>query len=479
MKKVLAIDMGATSIRGILAYVENGLLKTKEVMRTTHEMIQQDGSLVWDWDHLLSAIVDTIHEYHDEIDSIGIDGWGVDCALLDHNGAMIGVPHAYRDPNHTKAYEEFGKIMSDKEVYLKTGNQVMGINTLYQLYSIKQLNKEDWEKCEHILMLPDMFKYMIGGEMSNEETILSTSQLYDLRNKELSEDILKVLGLKKENFPHVVHAGTKCGNTKNSKIESLRQYDIDVYAVCGHDTASAVLVTEAFQDDKTLFLSCGTWSLIGSVVDQTIITEESFEKDLTNELGYDSKAMFFSNITGLYLLEKYKQQLEKRVGHKISYDDITDYVSHDENEYGYIDVDDPVFAQNEFDAKTEIEKHLASKHTGKDVLEHEYAYFKIIYQSLVKKYVETVNAIKEMTHVEYTQLHMIGGGVYSTYLVEEISKALSMPIIAGPVESTALGNILVQLCACGEVESMRDGIDMIKRSESIKVYDFSLKEEER
>ena len=288
MKKVLAIDMGATSIRGILAWVEDGKLKTREVMRMSHEMISEKTGLCWEWEKLLSAVEKTIIEYAAEITSVGIDTWGVDFGMLDSDGELIEHPHTYRDPMHLKAFNEFSDLMSKEDVYKKTGNQVMSINTLYQLYGIKKNNKENFKKCKKILMMPDLFQYYLTGEMVCEETEISTSQLIDLRKREFSSEILGKLGLSRENFPEIVKAGHLTGSTKNSKIESLRKYDIKVYSVCGHDTASAVLMTDAFIDKDVLFLSCGTWSLIGAVNGDCIINHESYKRNHTYLKRYNN-----------------------------------------------------------------------------------------------------------------------------------------------------------------------------------------------
>lgn len=470
MKKVLAIDMGATSIRGILAWVEDGRLKTREVMRMSHEMISEKTGLCWEWEKLLSAVEKTILEYADVITSVGIDTWGVDFGMIDSDGELIEHPHTYRDPLHLKAFNEFNDLMSKEDVYLKTGNQVMSINTLYQLYGIKKNNLENFKKCKKILMMPDLFQYYLTGEMVCEETEISTSQLFDLENREFSSEILGKLGLSRENFPKTVKAGHLTGSTKNSKIESLRKYDIKVYSVCGHDTASAVLMTDAFIDKDVLFLSCGTWSLIGAVNGDCIINRESYKRNLTNELGYDSKGMFFKNITGLYLFEKYKEELEEKLGRKIDFMEINEYLLKDHNLYKRIKISDPDFSRDEFDVKDTIDRHLENSDTDGILPDNDFAYFIVIYRSLIDEYIELVRSIEEMTKRKYKAIHMIGGGAKSKYLARNISESLHMPLKAGPYESTALGNIVIQLLEEGEIESLKSGIEFVERYAKVDMY---------
>lgn len=454
MKKVLAIDMGATSIRGIIGYIENNSLVTKEVMRMPHKIIHQDNRLRWQWNKLLDRIVDTICSSKNEISSVGIDTWGVDFGLLNQKGDLTENPISYRDPEHISGYKFATKKMSARDLFLHTGNQIMPINTLYQLIAIKEFYQNKWSESRKMLLMPDLIGYFLTGQEAAEETIFSTTQLYDLNIRQISEDVLSTFNIGKDMIPNIVKAGTIIGNTKDSRLEALRDSDVSVIAVCGHDTASAVLLTKAFYDSNCLFLSCGTWSLLGGLTDKAIINDKAFEKSLTNELGYASKNMFFKNITGLYLLEKYRNEMNIIP----SFDEITNYVGEDKDPCGIIDLDDPSFAQEEGSAKNAIDTYL--KKTYQVLPKNNMGYYKVLYESLVRKYVETINDIGSVSGKNYTGLHIIGGGAKSSLLCKMIADKTALPVMAGPFEATALGNIITQLVALGEVPSIEDGVEM-------------------
>ena len=359
----------------------------------SHEIVYKQGRMRWQWEKLLNKVVETILQTGEEISSVGIDTWGVDVGLIGRDGCMVADPVAYRDPDNVKGYKLAVERMGAEDIFLKTGNQVMPINTLFQLVALKELYGEEWEKAETILLMPDLFNYMLTGNRTAEETILSTTQLFDLKEKTFSREILQRFGIKEGMFPPVVKAGTVVGNTAGGRIEALKGLDVDVIAVCGHDTASAVLLTDAFRNSDCLFLSCGTWSLLGGLTDQAVLDVKAFEKSLTNELGYDSRNMLFKNITGLYLLEKFRRQMGERLGAVPDFDEITDYVRRDRSASVIIDIEEPDFGEEDTDAKEAIDAYL--RRTGQPLPKEDMWYFKVIYESLVQKYAETVEAIRQ------------------------------------------------------------------------------------
>ena len=321
-------------------------------------------------------------------------------------------------------------------------------------------------------MLPDLLSYILCGQMVGEETIWSTSGIMNLETRDYSKDILETLDIDRDILPQIVKAGSVIGSTKNSKIEELSKYDIRVISVCGHDTASAVLLTKAFIDENYMFLSCGTWSLFGAKVEKADLSKEAYTRNLTNELGYDSKTLLFKNITGLYLLEKYKSQLEDSIGKKIDFSEITSYVLDSldkEKDFDLIiDMDDERFASPDVIAKKAIDEYLLEK--GKDLPKTDMDYFRIIYESLVDKYLQTKKAVEERTGKTYKKLHLIGGGAKSELLCKLIALRLDVDIIAGPVEASALGNILLQLKAVEEINSIEEGLDIAFKSQEMKHF---------
>lgn len=469
MNKVLAFDMGATSIRGIVGYIADGKLITEEVMRMSHSIKNKDGRLYWDFDAILDKIVNTIIENKD-VSCIGIDTWGVDFGMIDKDGELIDTPFSYRDEKYTIGREEAKSKISELEIFKNSGNQIMTINTVFQLLTLKKLNPDIYEKADKLLMMPDLIFYMLTGKKVGEETIWSTTGLYDMGKKKVSDTIFEKLELKKSLVPEIVKATEVVGNTKDSRIEVLKSLNIDVIPVCTHDTASALLMTDSFLDEDSMFLSCGTWSLIGSAVDKCIITDEAYENNLTNELGFDSKPMFFKNITGLYLLEKYKSQLEKKLGRKISFDEISAYVNGLDKNLPTIDMDAEVFARESIDVKTEIDRFI--ENNGGNIPEDEFDYFAVIYESMVNKYIEVKTDIEKILHKNFKRIHIIGGGAKSSVLTSMIANKMGVALKAGPYESSALGNILLSLLHMKEVKDLKTGIELILGSCEIKTVDF-------
>ena len=469
MNKVLAFDMGATSIRGIVGYIADGKLITEEVMRMSHSIKNKDGRLYWDFDAILDKIVNTIIENKD-VSCIGIDTWGVDFGMIDKDGELIDTPFSYRDEKYSIGREEAKSKISELEIFKNSGNQIMTINTVFQLLTLKKLNPDIYEKADKLLMMPDLIFYMLTGKKVGEETIWSTTGLYDMGKKKVSDTIFEKLELKKSLVPEIVKATEVVGNTKESRIEVLKSLNIDVIPVCTHDTASALLMTDSFLDEDSMFLSCGTWSLIGSAVDKCIITDEAYENNLTNELGFDSKPMFFKNITGLYLLEKYKSQLEKKLGRKISFDEISAYVNGLDKKLPTIDMDAEVFARESIDVKTEIDKFI--ENNGGNIPEDDFDYFAVIYESMVNKYIEVKTDIEKILHKNFKRIHIIGGGAKSSVLTSMIANKMGVDVKAGPYESSALGNILLSLLHMKEVKDLKTGIELILGSCEIKTVDF-------
>ena len=468
MNKVLAFDMGATSIRGIVGYIADGKLITEEVMRMSHSIKNKDGRLYWDFDAILDKIVNTIIENKD-VSCIGIDTWGVDFGMIDKDGELIDTPFSYRDEKYTIGREEAKSKISELEIFKNSGNQIMTINTVFQLLTLKKLNPDIYEKADKLLMMPDLIFYMLTGKKVGEETIWSTTGLYDMGKKKVSDTIFEKLELKKSLVPEIVKATEAVGNTRDSRIEVLKSLNIDVIPVCTHDTASALLMTDSFLDEDSMFLSCGTWSLIGSAVDKCIITDEAYENNLTNELGFDSKPMFFKNITGLYLLEKYKSQLENKLGRKISFDEISAYVNGLDKNLPTIDMDAEVFARESIDVKTEIDKFI--ENNGVNIPDDDFDYFAVIYESMVNKYIEVKTDIEKILHKNFKRIHIIGGGAKSSVLTSMIANKMGVALKAGPYESSALGNILLSLLHMKEVKDLKTGIELILGSCEIKRID--------
>lgn len=464
----LAFDFGATSIRAILGAVENGRFVTTEVMRMSHQRVTEDGRSRWEWDKIVNKVVETIKAHAHEISSIAVNTWGVDFGVVGEDGKLLVNPISYRDARHNEGFEYAQETLSQEQIFMATGNQIMSINSLFQLLVLKKDSAQGcptYNKINKLLMLPDLLNYLLTSQQRAELTIASTSQLLDLRTKKFAEPILQAYGIKESIFAPIVYPTEVVGSIKDSLIPELRELnkDIKVIACASHDTASAVLLTEAYTDRDTAFLSCGTWSLIGGLTDEPVISKEAFARDLTNETGFAGSNMFFKNITGLYILEMLKNQLEAKRGAKIPFDEITAYVENCPVDQ-FVDVGAEVFAQNEFDVKEAINSLLGTK------FENDFDYFKVIYLSLAKKYHATLQDIETILQKKFKKLHMIGGGTQSKFLCQLVSNVTGLEVIAGPMEATAYGNLLAQKIALKEFDSLEQGRKVILDSSEFKVY---------
>ncbi len=459
--------MGATSIRGILGVYEDGQISFEEVMRYNHEMVAKDGINYWNIDGLLENIYKTVIEHGGTIESIGVDTWGVDYGLIDDEGNLVASPMAYRNDIYAKGLASIEDKISLKDLYLKTGNQIMDINTLFQLETLRKEHPDLLDKAKVILMTPNLINYFLSGEKYGEKTICSTSQMFDLEAGDWNYKLFEDLGFDKDLLPEVTEK-TVIGSTKNSSNDEINKFDIKVLQVPSHDTASATYLTEAYDNLDTLFISSGTWSLVGCFTDNPIITEESYNYDLTNETGFAGKNMFFKNITGLYLIEQLKKAIEAKEGQKLSFDEITRRVHETEDFSYYVDVYDEELNKQTDDFIGVFEKYLDDNAYQKSVDPMEY--FRLLYQSIVESYVEVVEYIEHILDRKFKKAHIIGGGSQSEILCQLVADKLGLAVIAGPKEATGMGNILSQVEILEGREASLKLREYILNSEEIKIY---------
>lgn len=448
MKKLLAFDFGASTGRAILGEYENGKLSYKEIHRFDNTPIEKDGHLRWDFDSLMNNVYIAL-EKAGKVDSIGFDTWGVDFGLIDKDGKLIEFPIHYRDSRTKNTIAKATKSLSLQQIYEKTGNQIMPINTLFQLI------ETDLSKVDKILFMPDLFAYHLCGKMVCERTISSTSQMVNPKTKELSDDILKEYNIPRSIFAQQVQSGTIIGEYKGAKVVS----------VAGHDTQSAVSVIPESEKDS-VFLSCGTWSLFGCELNEPILTQESRELDLSNEIGVNNKINYLKNITGLWLIQESRRQW-KREGLNYSYSELEEMALNSKPMQCFIDTDNELFS-TPGDLPQRIKDYCAK--TGQYVPKTVGEVTRCIYESLALKYKDTLNKIKNITNKNFEILHILGGGCQAKLLCQMTADAMGIEVKAGPVEATALGNILLQLKAIGEIENLSDGQNMIFDMENISTY---------
>lgn len=461
-----SVDLGATSGRTILGSICNGKLQQRELTRFPNHIIETGGHLYWDIFALYYEIIRGLKLIADEgikLTSIGIDTWGVDFVCVGKDGGVLRNPYCYRDSHTVGAMESYFKKIPKESVYDRTGIQFMNFNSLFQLFAMRSHNDSALEAADKILFIPDALTYMLTGEAVCEYTILSTSQMLDPRTKRIAPVLLEVVGLREEQFGRYVNPGDIVG-TLSPEVQRLTGLGaIPVVAVAGHDTASAVAAVPA-QDANFAYLSCGTWSLLGIETREAIINSKSFEYNFTNEGGIEGTTRFLKNICGMWLLERCRQEWTDAPD---NVNDINSDAMSAEPFRSFINPDDPRFA-NPTSMVEAIREYCRETHQPIPGNYRQMA--RCIFESLALRYRQVVGYLRELAPFPIKKLHVIGGGTYNHYLMQMAANSLGMPVVTGPVEGTAIGNIMLQAKAAGLVDDMFQMRRIIAESIEMKTY---------
>ena len=468
----LAIDLGATSGRTILASFDGDNVFMQELTRFKYPMLPINGHLYWNLPYIYFEILEGMKKAVEalgflgskpqQLTSIGIDTWGCDVAYFHKDGSISGLPYCYRDSHTEGAIEKFSQQMSKDKIYEKTGIQFMDFNTVFQLFTIKNESPEVIETADKILFIPDALSYMLTGNAVTEYTVASTSQMLNPKTGELDEEILKALGIPRSKFGSMVNPGEKIGILTKQVQDYTGLGEVPVIAVAGHDTASAVIAVPT-PDKNYAYLSCGTWSLLGIESPEAIINEKSKEYNFTNEGGIDGTTRFLKNICGLWLFEKCREEF-KNVPDNIGELSALCLQSSCDS---IINPDDPMFAHPDSMTRA-INAYCAQ--TGQEVPRNPSDYIRVVYRSLAKRYKTVLDWLKELSPVEIKRLHVIGGGSQNQYMMQHTADETGIPVVAGPAECTAMGNVLVQLKAAGWVKDLEDMRRVAMNSTETKTY---------
>ncbi len=469
----LAVDLGATSGRTILATYDGCKVDMRELTRFKHPMVPIGGHLYWDLPHLYNEILEGLKKVASEgieIQSVGIDTWGVDFAFFGKDGQPIGLPHCYRDEYTSGEMDRFfAEKMPSAEVYAKTGIQFMEFNSLFQLSAQRREHSDVLAAADKVLFMPDALVYMLTGEAVCEYTIASTSQILNPVTGDLDETLLATVGLSRERFGRLVQPGEVVGTLCPQVQKATGLGPVKVVAVAGHDTASAVVSVPA-KDAQFAYLSCGTWSLLGIESPKPIINERSFQENFTNEGGIDGTTRFLKNICGLWLFERCREDFYKDPvrfpGAPQGIKELTALCL--ESDYdGIIFPDDELFVHP--DSMTEAICEYCRR-TGQAAPQTVADYLRCIYRSLALRYKEVIALLEEMGGFPIRSLNVIGGGSQNPYLMQFAADTCGIPVICGPTEGTALGNTLVQLRADGKVGSLPEMRAISAASVDLKTY---------
>ena len=469
-----AVDLGATSGRTIVGTLADGKVRLEELTRFPNNLIETGGHFYWDIYALYFEIIKGLKQAVRrglQVESIGIDTWGVDFVCVGDDGALLRNPLSYRDPHTFGAMEEYFETAVPKEdVYRLTGIQFMNFNSLFQLYVMRRDGNVALRHAEKILFVPDALGWMLTGEAVCEYTIASTSQLLNPVTKELDARLLGSLGLDRSLFGRMVMPGTRIGTLTEEVQKMTGLGPVPVIAVAGHDTASAVAAVPA-KDEHFAYLSSGTWSLMGIETKEPIINKVSYERNFTNEGGVEGTTRFLKNICGMWLLERCRKEWGDDA--PADYGVLLSEAMKVPAFQSLINPDDPVFA-NPADMQGAIKEYCRA--TGQHVPEGYAEICRCIFESLALRYRQVAGYLKEMAAFPIDTLHIIGGGSLNEYLNQFTANATGLTVLAGPQECTALGNIMLQAKAAGIVGDIFDMRRIIAGSVAMKRYEPADKE---
>jgi len=473
LKNYLVFDFGASSGRAIVAQFDGSKFKLEETHRFENRPVFAAGTLYWDilrlYADLKTGILASVKLFKN-IESLGIDTWGVDFGLLDKNGKIISNPHHYRDDGRAKAAEAFSKVFPTEKLFELTGGLILSIMSVYHLYNLKINKAIELPNADKFLMMPDLFNYFLTGNIFNEFTDATTTILYDQKNKKWSDSILNKLGVSKDIFPEIIQPGSKVGDLQKSVLDELEISNIPVIAPASHDSASAETGIPLVDSKKNwAFVSMGTWLVQGVETSEPIITPEAFSAGYGNEGGCEGRNLFVKNINGLWIIQQCMAKWRKDKGENIAWPEI-DLIYPLAKPFGsMINVDDPVFLPTSVDMSKVIAGYC--KDRGQNIPTGIGEVSRCFYESLVFKIRFNVELTEKLIGKKIELMQLVGGGTNNKLICQWISDALGIPVAAGPTETTAVGNLIMQMKANGEIKDVNEGRTICANSSNVLLYE--------
>lgn len=465
----LALDLGAGSGRAIAGILGENRIKLEEIHRFGNPPVKLGNTLYWDFLSLFYNIKEGIRLAVKNgycVEGIGVDTWGVDFGLIDKSGDLISNPVCYRDVRTTGMSEYSKNYVSVEEFYEITGIQQMEINSVFQLLSLKHTHNFTSNVADKLLFTPDLINYFLSGVICNEYTISSTSQLLNAKTREWDGKLFEKLGLSVSSMSHIVHPGKLIGGLKDEIAEETGAFGAKIFSVGSHDTASAIAAIPAETDDWA-FLSSGTWSLLGMVSNEPILTEEARQNDFTNEGGVDNKILFMRNITGLWLLQRLISEWNKENDTQYTYEYLLCECDKAQPFQSLVNSDDAVF-NNPASMQQAIQEYCEKY--GQCVPQSKGEFVRCVLESLAVKYYFVMDKLQECADKKITRLYVVGGGSRNELLNQYIADALDMEVVVGLTEATAVGNIMQQAIADNKVKDWHEAHEIIKSSFNFKTY---------
>ncbi len=471
MSTHIAIDLGASNGRVIVGDITSFEVVHRFITRNIRILDTTYWDLLYIYGEIRQGIKKAVELYGSEIVSIGVDTWGVDHLLLDENREPLTFAYHYRDGRTDGKIEQLCAEYGREHIYRETGIAFQSFNTLYQLHALNTQRPELMKVASYYLSIPDLITYWLTGRITNEMTHASTTQLFDPRKMDWNRTFIAEVGLNPDLFSPVIPSGSIIGPLEPVlKAELFLDHDIQVVAVGTHDTASAVAAVPAREGEDVLYISSGTWSLFGVEAAEPVLTEAALQAGFTNEVGVNGKIRFLKNIMGMWIQQECVRHWEKK-GETIDYGTL-DRETLDQADYeGYIDVMDDMFLKpNSPDALMEDRVKKSCIHLGFRAPETHGEVMVAIYRGLAKAYHTSLREIEKITGRTYTRIHIIGGGCKNTILDEWTAKETGCEVVAGPVEATALGNLLVQMSAMKTIPSLASGREIITSRQKVRIF---------
>jgi rhamnulokinase len=471
MATMAAIDLGAQSGRVVVGRFDGERLSIVEAHRFENVPVLAAGTLHWDalrlYEEILEGLAAAASESHG-IDSVGVDSWGVDFALIDAAGKLIANPVHHRDRRTEGVMERVFARVPARELYERTGIQLMPINTVFQLFAMTQAADRALEVAHRLLLMPDLFHFWLSGVASCELTNATTSQCYDPRAQAWATDILVRLGLPAEVFRETVTPSSVLGPLRQEVVERTRLRSAVVVAPATHDTGSAVAATP-LRDSNSVYISAGSWSLVGMELAAPLITDETFAANLTNEGGLGGTSRLLRNVDGLWLLHECRKAW-KAEGHAWEYQELVGLAEDSPPLRSFVEPNDPRFLVPG-DLPARIRTFCAE--TGQEVPSDAGAVVRCVLESLALKHRQTIRLLAEAAGVAPPEIHIVGGGALNVPLCQWTADATGLPVLAGPVEATAIGNLAAQAMALGELASLDEARQVIRASFESTPYEPS------
>jgi sugar (pentulose or hexulose) kinase len=473
-KNFLAIDFGASNGRAIVGQFDGNTIVLNEVHRFENRPVFAGGVLFWDFLRLFSELkigISNALKKFSSIESLGLETWGCDFGLLDKDKNLLSNPVHYRDKRTLGLADRVRKKIHDKELYRKTQAQILEINTIYQLYSLKLSDSPLLKNARYFLLLGDLFNFFLTGNTICEYSNATLTQLLNQSRKKWEYSIITILGLPREIFLDVTEPGTIIGKLQKDICVEINCDEITVSLPC-YDTTSEITAIPVSSTNKLkswAYLNCGTWAMVGLISDYPIVTDEGFKQGFGNEGGFGGKYHYLKNIIGLWIIQQCRKKWLEESGKDISWNEIMNLTGASEDINTFINIDDQIFEREVFDMPSSIINYCGD--TGQYVPANIGEISRVFYESLVLKYALNVKKLEKITGRKIELLHLVGGGSKDELICQWTSNATGLPVIAGPAETTTTGNLLAQMIAVGDIKNIDEGREVVINSVKLNEYE--------